>query len=313
MEQEKISVLMTIYKETKQDLKEAFESIINQTYKNIEFIIIIDNPEEQWREELINSYHDSRVKLFVNDKNMGLSKSLNKALEYTTGDYIARMDADDISILDRLEKQLKYLKENDYDLVGSYMQYIYNWKNQQLAKYPTNPENVAKLLKYKSCVLHPTWIAKPEVFRRLKGYRNIFACEDYDFLLRAVKFGFKIANYPEVLYKCRLTEKSISRSNTGKQELIADFIRKKYRKGIIVSEEEIEEFLSSKEYKNKIKSFNFYCGMKDIRARYRADKFPMFYIYSILLALNLKHSLKEFKKKAYNQYILSIDKKMRND
>ena len=120
--------------------------------------------------------------------------------------------------------------------------------------------------------------------------------------------GFQLANYPGVLYQCRLTENSISRSNTGRQELVADFIRKNYKNGKIVSEKEIENFLDSKEFYKKIKSYNFYCGMKDTRARYRANKFPMFYIYSTLLLLNLRHSLKELKKKTYNRYILYIDK-----
>ena len=137
MEEDKISVIMTVYKESKEELKESFESIINQTYKNIEFIIVIDNPKEQWRIDFIKSYNDSRVKLVVNKENLGLPLSLNKALKLVTGNYIARMDADDISILDRLEKQLTYLKNSDCDLVGCYMQYFYDNENQQLAKYPT--------------------------------------------------------------------------------------------------------------------------------------------------------------------------------
>ena len=126
MEEDKISVIMTVYKESKEELKESFESIINQTYKNIEFIIVIDNPKEQWRIDFIKSYNDSRVKLVVNKENLGLPLSLNKALKLVTGNYIARMDADDISMPERIEKQLDFLKKNNYDLVGCNMRVFFN-------------------------------------------------------------------------------------------------------------------------------------------------------------------------------------------
>ena len=167
MDKKKISVLMTVYKENEEELRESFESIINQTYKNLEIIVVIDFPDETWRKELIEQYKDTRVKLILNEKNIGLPLSLNKALKVANGDYYARMDADDISTLDRFEKQLEYIEKEDCDLVGSYMQYFYEGKDQQLGIYPTKSENIYKLLKYKSCVLHPTWLAKPEVFKKL--------------------------------------------------------------------------------------------------------------------------------------------------
>ena len=308
----KISVLMTVYKETKEELKEAFESIINQTYKNLEIIVVFDYPEEKWRVDFIKKYRDNRVKIIVNKKNIGLPLSLNRALKEVTGDYIARMDSDDVSILDRFEKQIKFMEENNCDLVGSYMTYFYDGKDQQVAIYPTKSDSINKLLRYKSCVLHPTWFAKPEIFTKLNGYRNIFAVEDYDFLVRAALNGFKLANYPEVLYRCRLTENSISRSNPGRQELVASYLRKKYRKNIIPTKKEIDIFVNSKSFEKKLKSYNFYCGMKDKRARYRSKKFPMFYIYTLLLLLNFRHSIGELYKKIYNKYVLYMDKKTRN-
>ena len=113
MEEKKISVLMTVYKENEEELKESFESIINQTYKNLEIIVVIDFPDEIWRKEFIEQYNDKRVKVILNEENIGLPLSLNKALEVATGDYYARMDSDDISTLDRFEKQLKYIEKED--------------------------------------------------------------------------------------------------------------------------------------------------------------------------------------------------------
>ena len=122
MKEKKISVLMTVYKENEEELRESFESIINQTYKNLEIIVVIDFPDELWRKEFIEKYNDKRVKVILNKENIGLPLSLNEALKVATGDYYARMDSDDISTLDRFEKQLKYIEKEDCDLVGSYMQ-----------------------------------------------------------------------------------------------------------------------------------------------------------------------------------------------
>ena len=121
--------------------------------------------------------------------------------------------------------------------------------------------------------------------------------------------GFKLGNVPEVLYKCRLSPNSISRSNSGKQELISKYIRKKYRKGKIASKEEIDEFINSKVFTQKLKKYNSYCKIKDLRARCRSNKFPMFYIYSILLLFNINHSIYDINRKIYNKYILYKDSK----
>ena len=103
-----ISVIMSTYKEDEELLRESIESILNQTYKDIEFIIILDYPDNEIHQKVICEYasKDKRVHFYINQKNLGLTKSLNRGISLCTGDYIARMDADDISLSDRLEKQL---------------------------------------------------------------------------------------------------------------------------------------------------------------------------------------------------------------
>ena len=110
-----ISVIMSTYKEIINHLDKAIDSILNQTIQEIEFIIIVDDPTNNTLIDYIQkkAREDSRIHYFVNDKNLGLAKSLNKAIQLSSGEYIARMDADDISYLDRLESELKLLKEND--------------------------------------------------------------------------------------------------------------------------------------------------------------------------------------------------------
>ena len=113
------SVIMATYKESIECLKQSIESIINQTYNDFEFIIILDNPDNKEHIAFINDYvcKDERIKFYINDKNMGLTNTLNRGLELAEGKYICRMDADDISELYRMEHQKKYLEENDFDLI----------------------------------------------------------------------------------------------------------------------------------------------------------------------------------------------------
>src|SRR5690606_13966390 len=120
------SVIMSTYNERLDWIVSSVESILNQTYKNIEFIIIVDHPDRIELREILIGYEkqDSRIKLVFNEVNQGLVRSLNLALTYCTGRYIARMDADDISLLHRLEHQKTYLELYKLDFVFSGVQVI---------------------------------------------------------------------------------------------------------------------------------------------------------------------------------------------
>lgn len=232
-----ISVIMSTYKENESLLKEAIESILNQTYHNFEFIVILDNPENEMHKKVINGYaeKDNRIKFFVNKENIGLTSSLNKGLQLARGDYICRMDADDISIQDRFEKQYYCLVNNNYDLIGGITQMINESGKPiySIKKIPTNIKKIKKALNYGQCIAHPTWFGKKEVFDTLQGYRNMPLCEDYDFTLRAILHGFKISNLNETVLKYRMTSDSISRSNLYEQYLYMKYITKEYSDGNI--------------------------------------------------------------------------------
>lgn len=106
----RISVIMSIYKEPIEWIRLAVDSILNQTYKDFEFIIVCDNPEYLEGQSLINEFanKDGRVVIINNEENIGLTKSLNKAIAISKGEFIARMDADDVSLNDRFEYQINY-------------------------------------------------------------------------------------------------------------------------------------------------------------------------------------------------------------
>lgn len=255
------SVIMATYKESIECLKQSIESIINQTYNDFEFIIILDNPDNKEHIAFINDYacKDERIKFYINDKNMGLTNTLNRGLKLAGGKYICRMDADDISELYRMEHQKKYLEENDFDLIGGISQMIDEDGNTiySIKKVPTDFKKIKKCIKYNQVISHPTWFGKKEVFDKLNGYRNMPLCEDYDFTLRAILQGFKISNVNECVLKYRMTKDSISRSNLFEQYLFARYITKQYSEGKVSEVEEAKAYvkknLSDKNSKHYLK------------------------------------------------------------
>lgn len=283
-----VSVIMSTYKEEEIFLRQAIESILNQTYEDFEYIIILDNPDNNLHIRIIKEYAsiDKRIKFYVNEKNMGLTASLNKGLGLAKGKYICRMDADDISIDKRIENQKKYLEENDYDLIGGISQMIdENGKSiYSIKKVPTDMEKIKKALRYNQIISHPTWFGKKEVFNKLNGYRNMPLCEDYDFTLRAVLNGYKISNIDETVLKYRMTSSSISRSNLYEQYLFARFITKKYSENKISDIKEAKQYVNNHNDDKKAKRYlkanaRFNTALKDIEEK----KYFKFIIDGILL------------------------------
>lgn len=259
-----VSVIMSTYKEEIFLLKEAIESILNQTYQDFEFIIILDNPDNKEHIQFINSYQDERIRFYINEKNMGLTNSLNKALDLAKGKYICRMDADDISLPNRIEKQIKYLETNKYDLIGGLSQMIDEDGNTiySIKTVPTDFTKIKKCIKYNQVISHPTWFGKKEVFDNLNGYRKIPLCEDYDFTLRAILKGYKISNYNHTILKYRMTSGSISRSNLFEQYLYARYITSQYSKGKVTNIEEaskyVQEHNNTKEANKYLKANKYF-------------------------------------------------------
>ena len=110
----KLSIIMPVYNEKVEWIKESIESIIYQTFTEFEFIIILDNPENKEAEKLLENYSkkDKRIRILKNKKNIGLVKTLNIGLDVANGEFIARMDADDIALPERFEKQMNFLIRN---------------------------------------------------------------------------------------------------------------------------------------------------------------------------------------------------------
>ena len=257
-----ISVIMSTYKEDEKLLRESIESILNQTYKDFEYIIILDYPDNDVHKSVIEEYalKDDRIHFYINEKNMGLTDSLNRGLSLCHGEYIARMDADDISLPDRLERQMKYLEKNHYDLIGGITEMINENGTllYSIKSVPTDPKKINKALRYSQCIAHPTWLGRKEVFEKNAGYRHMPLCEDYDFTLRAVLNGFVISNLNEAVLKYRMTSNSISRSNLFEQYLYMSYITNEYKNKRVASVDKayayVQQHLNEKDSNKYLKA-----------------------------------------------------------
>ena len=259
-----ISVLMSTYNETHKELEESITSILHQTYSNLEFIIINDNPNNRELEERLKLYLASIIKIFSNDKNLGLVNSLNKGINLCSGQYIARMDADDISRLSRIQDELMYLQSNSLDMVGSYIETIDENSEtiKKIMKFPEKNNQIIRFMRWGSCMCHPTWLVKREVFLKLHGYRKTPHCEDYDFILRAISHGYKVGNIPKVELKYRIRQSGVSKTNEAEQFLLRDYLAKNIKQIDSLTEESIAEFLESKEFHKQFKQLSYYKDAK---------------------------------------------------
>lgn len=234
-----ISVIMSTYKEEESQLRQSIESILHQTYKDFEYVIILDYPENEVHRRIINEYasKDTRIRFYPNEANMGLARSLNRGLKLAKGEYIARMDADDISLPNRFEIQFNYLESHHLDLIGGLTEVIDDNSKTlyKINKVPSDSEKIKKALHYGQVIAHPTWFGKKQVFDDLRGYRLIPLCEDTDFALRAVLLGYKLSNINEVVLKYRMSSNSVSRSNLYEQYLYLRFITDAYKHGKVAN------------------------------------------------------------------------------
>ena len=202
---------MSVYKPNQKYLIEAIESIINQSYKDFEFIIVNDG------DNVILNYEsfDSRIKVIHNKKNIGLTKSLNIALKEAKGEYIARMDADDISMPDRFELQVTYMDENpNVGVLGSQIEIIGTCEK---VKKPLTDESIRWWFFKGNPIAHPSVFIRKAVLvaHGLEYNSSLQPTEDFDMWWRMAQVT-QLANLNEVLLKYRYHEQQES---TAKAEI----------------------------------------------------------------------------------------------
>lgn len=209
IESTSFSVLMSVYKNEKPEfLCEALDSILNNTIRPAEIVMVKDGPLPQELEDVLSSYQD-KTRLFrfvIHEKNLGLGISLRDGLFECKYEIVARMDTDDRCHPMRFEKQLKYLMEHpNIAAVGSNVEefssdYLHP---DQLVVYPESQEAILKFAKKRNPMRHPSMMFRKSSVMEIGNYRHFLWFEDYDLCVRLLAAGYQLENLQGVLLYCR--------------------------------------------------------------------------------------------------------------
>ena len=197
----KISVIMPIRNSNNEYLKESVESILNQTYSDFE-LLIIDDSDNNDNKNFLKSYNDTRI-IVIEGNRKGLASALNKGISHAEGEYIARMDADDISMPERFSKQVEYLDNHpEISVLGTNFQSFPQIKE---FIYPQSPDYFDII--QGCCIGHPTVMMRLSDIKKYNLYYNedFKFSEDYELWSRAVRYT-NIANLQEILLKYRIVK-----------------------------------------------------------------------------------------------------------
>ncbi len=206
-----VSVLMPVYN-SEEYVGQAIESILNQTYKKFEFIIIDDASTDSTLNILKNfSRKEKRIILIQNKKNLGATKSLNKGLKLAKRKYIIRMDADDWSYPERFKLQVELMERNPTVVVsGSYVEVCNSsLKTRYIRKYHLFDTEIRKHIFRYSPFAHPATIWRSNVLKKERYNESLTTCQDYELYFRAGKIG-RFMNLDKRLLKLRLHNRSVS-------------------------------------------------------------------------------------------------------
>ncbi|MEY4278363.1 MAG: hypothetical protein RL377_367 [Bacteroidota bacterium] len=225
-----ISVLLPVYN-AEQYLKQSLESILGQTYTNLEIIIINDGSSDQSK-EIINSYQDARIVYIEQPHNKGLIACLNEGIQIAKGDYIIRMDADDIAFNNRIEKQINFLASNpSIAVVGSNAIFIEDNVNAPIANWDLDlkiktSQEIRKTLLWENCLIHPSICMRSSIAKSFYYDKDQKNYEDFDLWLRIIAKNLNIAKINEPLLYYRVQPNSITQTAIRKHNFY-------FQKGVV--------------------------------------------------------------------------------
>lgn len=261
----KVSVVMSVYKEPLDWIQESIDSILQQTFIDFEFIIINDNPE---REELYVFLEDNRVKddriiIINNEQNIGLTKSLNKGLDRAQGKYVARMDADDIAMPTRFEKQVNLLElRADVGVCGSHIHCF--GSSDLICEYPETDRDMYWFLK--SNMAHPAVMIRKSILNGTYYNPRFVVSQDYALWIRLYEEGVVMYNIQEVLLRYR--------KSTGQISSKSNSVQKKLSIGL------------------RVRAFNHYCNKNNIDLKIEKNSITSLTISDIIKKVQLPRPIK---------------------
>ena len=301
-----ISVVMPVYNVSDYVI-ESVESIVNQTYPNLEIIIVDDASTDSTFEILKNKYgSNKKIKIFRNNYNKKISYSLNYGIDKAKGQYIARIDGDDIAMPNRIEKQYEYLISNpNISLVGCSLIGIDDDGNEfNKTLYPSSAYKLARLSYFSSPISH-IWLCKKELYDKIGGYR-FDGVEDYDFLLRMKTSGYLFDNIPNY-YGMKIRHRfGNTRSTIGlKQRLAFNYVRNLYKCRVRKKEEYIYE-IPYDEYTKKSFFFDVHSFSNKLLDSYLLDKKIIKIPYFIISVLISPYQFQYI----YNRFVFKLMSKL---
>lgn len=225
----RVSVLMAVYDTNPRYLREAVDSILNQTYTDFELLIVDDASPNAAVEEVVGGYADERIRHYVNERNMGISPTRNRLLALARGEYLAVMDHDDISLPGRLAKQVAYLDAHpEVGVVGSFIDFVD--KRPSPKKFPVKDPDIRLALVHMCAIHHPaSMIRKRVLVEHGLGYEEEFSpAEDYALWCRLIPYT-KFHNIPAVLFRYRQHEANTTRTQAEKMRQADIAIRNRMR------------------------------------------------------------------------------------
>lgn len=228
MVRELVSVILPVFNAVPDFLEQSVQSILSQTYDEIELVVVFDKSNSYVDAKALAVLEqftdDHRLHLVVNDKRMGLASSLNAGIKFAKGEYIARMDSDDVSSPVRIEEEFEVVRKRHFDLVGCWARVI-DESNQNIGYLspPCGWQAIRKYLLFHNPFLHSTILFRRQVIEATGSYDPAFELsEDYEFYMRAFSVGFKGMNLPRYLQLLREHDSSMVRGSRWKQNRIVN-------------------------------------------------------------------------------------------
>lgn len=271
------------------NLHKSINSILNQTYTNLEFIIINDGNSDEVS-QIVNQINDNRIILVAKEK-IGLTACLNTGIDKSKGDYIARQDAGDFSKQDRFFEQIKFLQNNpSISLCGTWVnEYSISGTDLGLTMFPVADEKIKKDILFQNTFCHGSIIIEKKVLTILKGYRDEFIrSQDYDLWLRVIE-SHNVANINKVLYSRIVSRDSISFLNKKSQNEYARIARLCYDARQLNNEEPLYLIKNIKKDSFKISSsrklkslYNFYCGRR-LYSNQKMKQSRIYFLHALII------------------------------
>lgn len=213
----RVSVLVPLYNTQEEHLREALESILNQSFPDFELLLLNDSPSNTRLGEIVAEYRDPRIRYLVNERNMGITPSRNKLLQLARGEYIAIMDHDDFSVRERFERQVAYLDAHpEVGVVGAQVE---EFPRKKCVQRPVNDHDIRLMLMYGCAIFHSAAMLRRSVLEStgVRYEEDFSPAEDYALWVRLMPHT-RFHNIPEVLFKYRMYEGNTTKKQAARMQ-----------------------------------------------------------------------------------------------